>query len=115
LTDHPKNRDPAKPDELLWMRLSPGEIVVDIVAQPRSSRRGALRTGPHGLVIAVNSAPDKGKANDELIEYLADTLRVPRAALMIIRGATSRKKSIRIITHESAKIAARLRRISNPE
>lgn len=115
MTDPPKRREPAAKTDLPWMRIGVDEIVLDIVAQPRSSRRGVVRTGPQGLVIAINSAPDKGKANAELIEYLADVLRVPQAALMIIRGATSGKKSIRIITHETAKIAARLRRIGSPE
>jgi uncharacterized protein (TIGR00251 family) len=115
VTDPPKRRESASKSDSPWMRITAGEIVLDIIAQPRSSRRGVVRAGPQGLAIAINSAPDKGKANDELIEYLADVLRVPQAALMIVRGATSRKKSIRIITHETAKVAARLRRISNPE
>ncbi|MDO8434141.1 MAG: DUF167 domain-containing protein [Candidatus Binatus sp.] len=115
MTDPPNRRERAKPNDPSWMRIGVGEIVIDVSAQPRSSRRGVVRAGPQGLVIAVNSAPEKGKANDELIDYLADELRIPRAAIMMIRGATSRKKIIRIITHEPTRIAARLTRISNPE
>jgi uncharacterized protein len=115
VTGPPNRRESAKHDDSSWMQIGAGEILLDIVVQPRSSRRGVVRAGPQGLVIAINSAPEKGKANDELIEYLADVLRVPQAALMIVRGKTSRKKSIRLITHEIAKIAARLRRISSAE
>ena len=115
MTDSPPHREISKPDVRPWLKIGAGEIVIDIVAQPRSSRRDVVRAGPQGLVIAINSPPDKGKANEELIAYLAKELRVPRAAVMIIRGAASRKKSIRIITHEPARIASRLRRIGSPD
>ena len=118
MSDLPKRRDDsAKIDsakiDSSWMRVGVGEITIDVSAQPRSSRRGVVRSGAQGLVIAINSAPEKGKANDELIEYLADQLRIPRAAIMLVRGATSSKKTVRIITHETARVAARLRKISS--
>ncbi len=111
MTEPPQRRETAKRVDAPWMRIGAGEIVIDVTAQPRSSRRGVVRAGAESLLIAINSAPEKGKANDELIAYLADELRIPKSALMMLRGAASRKKSIRIITHEPAKIAARLRRI----
>ncbi len=114
MSDLPSRRGGNK-GEPSWLRVGVGEVIVEISAKPGSSRRGVVRAGPQGLVIALNSAPEKGKANDELIEYLADELRLPRAALMIVRGAASRHKTIRIITHEAAKVAARLKRISSVE
>jgi hypothetical protein len=65
------------------------------------------------LIIRLNSAPERGNANVELIEYLADQLRVPRSAVMIARGETARRKLIRIVTHQPAKVAARLRKLAN--
>ncbi len=56
-----------------------------------------------------------GNANVELIEYLADQIRVPRSAVMIARGKTSRSKTIRIVTHQPAKVAARLQSLANLE
>jgi uncharacterized protein len=100
-------------DETPWMRVTATEVIIDVVAKPGSPRAGIRRVTAEGLVIAVNAAPDKGKANDELIELVADELRLPRSAVMIVRGATSRKKSVRIITHEPDKAAARLRQIGN--
>jgi uncharacterized protein YggU (UPF0235/DUF167 family) len=40
---------------------------------------------------------------------------VPRSALMIVRGETSRCKTIRIVTHEPARVATRLGQIGNPK
>jgi len=113
MSDPPRRgRDTSEPS---WLRVGVDEVIVEVSAKPSSARRGVVRAGPQGLAIAINSAPEKGQANDELIEYLADELRVPRAALMILRGATSRRKTIRIITHEAARVAARLKRISSVE
>jgi uncharacterized protein len=97
------------------MRVSVDEVVIEVAARPGASKRGVVRGGPGGLVIRLNSAPEKGNANLELIEYLADQLRVPRSAVMIARGKTSRRKTIRIVTHQPAKVAARLRSLANLE
>ena len=37
-------------------------------------------------------------------------MRVPRSALLIVRGETSRRKTIRVVTHEPIKVASRLRK-----
>jgi uncharacterized protein (TIGR00251 family) len=46
--------------------------------------------------VALNSAPEKGRANRELIEFIAQALGVAAAAVTIIRGQTAREKVIRI-------------------
>jgi uncharacterized protein (TIGR00251 family) len=106
--------NPLAPDTP-WMRVADYEVTIEVTARPGASRRGVIAASGERLVVAVHSRPDKGKANDELIEYLAGELRVPRSALIIVRGATSRRKTIRIVTHEPAKAAARLRQIGKPK
>lgn len=93
------------------MRASIDEVVIEVTARPGASRRGVIGVSAERLLIGVNSRPEKGKANDELIEYLARELRVPRSALLIVRGETSRRKTIRIITHEPATVSSRLHQI----
>ena len=97
------------------MRVSVDEVTIEVAARPGASPRGVVRASSDRLVIRLNSAPEKGYANVELIEYLADQLRVPRSAVMIARGKTSRRKTIRIVTHQPAKVAARLRSLANFE
>ncbi len=105
----------APDDDTPWMRVSDDEVTIEVSAKPRAARRGIVRASSGGLVIALNSAPEKGNANSELIEYLADELRLPRSALMIVRGETSRRKTIRIVTHQPSKAAAQLRKLANSE
>jgi uncharacterized protein (TIGR00251 family) len=97
------------------MRVSADEVTIEVAARPGASNRGVVRASLDGLVIRLNSAPEKGNANIELIEYLADELRVPRSAVMIARGKTSRRKTIRIVTHQPAKIAALVRKLATTE
>lgn len=48
--------------------------------------------------VYVTVVPEDGKANKAVIELLAKTLRVPKSALTITHGLTSRDKLIQI-TH----------------
>ena len=97
------------------MRVAVDEVIIEVTARPGTSRRGVIGVTGDRLVVGVNSRPERGKANDELIDYLAKEMRVPRSALMIVRGETARRKTIRIVTHEPAKVASRLRQISKPK
>jgi uncharacterized protein (TIGR00251 family) len=55
-------------------------------------------TGWHGDVLQIKIAapPEKGKANQELIDFLGRTLGVKKSAIAIIKGQTSRNKAIEI-------------------
>ena len=97
------------------MRVAADEVTIEVTARPGASRRGVINASGERLVVGVHSGPQKGKANEELIEYLAGEMRVPKSALMIVRGETSRRKTIRIVTHEPTKVASRLRQIVKPK
>jgi len=59
------------------------------------------------LKARVTAAPEKGKANASLVELLAERLKIPKSAIEIASGETSRVKSIRI-TGDADALAARL-------
>ena len=77
--------------------------------QPRA-RRTEL-AGGHGDAIKVRLAapPVDGAANDELVRFLAESLGVPRRAVRIAAGRTSRRKTVEIDGLGAADVAARLR------
>jgi uncharacterized protein (TIGR00251 family) len=52
----------------------------------------------HGdvLKIKIKAPPDKGKANDELIDFLAKAFRVAKSDISILSGHTGRLKKIEI-------------------
>ncbi len=62
---------------------------------------GARKTGVAGLhgdrlKVKVAAPPEKGRANEELLEFLARALKVPRQALHLTSGATSRAKVVAV-------------------
>ena len=68
-------------------------------------------TGPleDVLKIRLQAQPIEGKANEDLIRYVADMLGVPRSAVQITRGHTNKRKILEIhdrqITPESVRHA----------
>jgi uncharacterized protein YggU (UPF0235/DUF167 family) len=79
-----------------------------VIARPGAAQVGILRVDPRGLVIGVAAAPERGKANAELIETVARMAGVARSAVELIAGPATRQKSLRITCGDPAAIAARL-------
>jgi uncharacterized protein (TIGR00251 family) len=48
------------------------------------------------LKVKVHAPPVEGRANEALCEFLADRLGLPRRAIRVLRGDTSRQKLLRI-------------------
>ena len=67
-------------------------------------------TGIHAdaLKIALTAPPVDGRANEALIAFLADALHLPRARVVLVAGATSRAKMVRITGKSAAEVAAAL-------
>lgn len=63
---------------------------------PRASRN-TITTDENGdLRVYTTVAPTDGKANEAVIKMLADFLKVPKSAIKIIRGNTTRDKVIEV-------------------
>lgn len=95
-----------------WLRTGPGYVTLQISARPGAGRCKVVRADARGLVVALNAPPDKGKANEELIDFLARLIGVPRSAVMIVRGASARQKLLRIVTGTPEAMADRLRTLA---
>ena len=97
-----------------WLICGNGCVTFHVMVRPGASRRGIVRLEPRGIVIALHSPPEKGKANDELVEFLARALKVPRSTITIVRGSGSRTKLVRIAASDPAMIAAALLALAPP-
>jgi hypothetical protein len=78
----------------------------DVLVQPRAARAkiGALHDGR--LKIAVTAPPVDGEANAAVIELVAKALEVPRHAVTVVMGTSSRRKTLRVVGVTPAQIAA---------
>jgi len=70
--------------------------LLEVKVQPRSKSPGVEKVDERRFRVRVSAAPDKGKANREVLERLADYLDVPPSRLTIVRGETSSNKLVRI-------------------
>ena len=73
-----------------------GALLLQLKVQPNASRSGWA--GPHGqrLKIRLQSPPQNGKANRELLRFLSKSLGIVKSNLELIRGQSSRDKTVRI-------------------
>jgi uncharacterized protein (TIGR00251 family) len=49
------------------------------------------------LKVRLTAPPVDGAANDALVAFLADTFGLPKSAITIVRGATSRQKIVEMM------------------
>ncbi|HAL45238.1 MAG: hypothetical protein A2Y12_18675 [Planctomycetes bacterium GWF2_42_9] len=73
-----------------------GRIVFNIKVVPGSSK--TLIAGLYNGMIKVrlSAAPEKGKANQALIELLAENFNIPKNSITILSGLTSKIKQVSI-------------------
>lgn len=84
----------------------PGCAVLRLHVQP-----GAARTelaGAHGdrLRVRLAAPPVDGAANRLLLEFLAERLALPRRNLVLLRGATGRRKDVQVQDAGPERLAA---------
>jgi len=64
--------------------------------QPGASTTEVVGELGDRLKVRVAAPPADGRANAELVRFLADTLGVSRSEVEITRGQASRSKSVRV-------------------
>ena len=64
--------------------------------QPRSAKKGACGIVGDRLKIKLHAPPVGGEANEELIELLAEMVKVKKSAIRILKGTVSKDKIIEI-------------------
>jgi uncharacterized protein (TIGR00251 family) len=64
--------------------------------QPRSSRNGFVGIIGDAAKLAITAPPVDGKANQAVIEFLADLFHVAKSSVVIISGETGRNKLVGI-------------------
>ena len=70
-------------------------LIIEVKVVPQSGKNGwKLESGR--LKCYLKSAPERGKANSELIDLIAKALNIPKYHVTIISGATIRLKCIKI-------------------
>ncbi len=73
-----------------------GGLIFSVRVLPKSSKSEIVGEIDGALKIKIKSPPVDGAANIELIKVLAKFFDVPKSAVEIIKGQTSKTKQIKI-------------------
>ncbi len=68
-------------------------LLLAIKVSPNASKNEIIKTDD-GIKIKITSQPVDGKANKAVVEFLSKQLKVPKSNFEIIKGQTSKDKTI---------------------
>jgi len=86
-----------------------GGVRLEIRVMPRASRAALAGVRDGRLVVRVSAPPVEGAANDAAVEVLAHALDLPRQAVRIVAGGTSRNKTVAVAGVTETYVRERLR------
>jgi 23S rRNA pseudouridine2457 synthase len=94
--DYALHRSKAMPPIPTYLRAQADAVLLSVKLQPRASRTEI--SGPAGddLRIKVTAPPVDHAANEALIEFLAARLHCAKNRVELLKGATARRKLIRL-------------------
>ena len=92
-SDRPKNAQATPPAPAFLCETVDG-LVLTVKAQPRASRNKLGELAGTEWKIWVTAPPVDSAANSAILEFLADELGLARSQVELVRGETSRHKTI---------------------
>lgn len=82
-----------------------GAVLVNVHVMPNAAMTRAQGQHDGALRVRLHAPPVDGKANLTLQAWLADTLGIPKSAVELLRGSTSRRKQLRVAPGHAAQAA----------
>lgn len=79
-----------------WQRDDGDALVLSLHVQPGAKRTEVAGTYGVALKIRLAAPAVDGKTNAELIRWLAEAFGVPQRNVSLLRGETSRAKTVRV-------------------
>ncbi len=79
---------------MTWIKTSKMGVLLDIHLTPKASRDE--NSGLHGdsLKVKIKAPPVDGKANTYLVRFIAEKLGISKSRVSLVRGETSREKTV---------------------
>lgn len=70
-------------------------VIINCKISPNASKNEIIKTDD-GIKIKITAQPVDGKANKALIEFLSKQLKIPKTSIEILKGHTSKEKTVLI-------------------
>ena len=73
-----------------------GSLIIPVRVVPRAKKNEIVGVEGGAVKIRIAAPPVRGKANEALVEFLAQALGVRKGQVEIVRGQRARNKTIRV-------------------
>jgi uncharacterized protein (TIGR00251 family) len=85
-------------------------VTLSVWASPGARRSDIVGEADGSLRVRLAAPAHEGRANAELVRFIAARLEVPRGAVTLVTGASARRKVLRVsgITEQEARRRLRL-------
>lgn len=93
---------------VVWCSAVAGGVRIVLHVSPGAKRTEVLGLHGDALKMRLQAPPIEGRANEALIRYLSDILGVPRSAITLTHGQTSRRKMLEIRDVEAGQVVLAL-------
>jgi hypothetical protein len=96
--------------KLGWCSALAAGVRLAVQITPNAKKTEVIGVLDDALKLKLQAPPIEGRANEALVRYLAERLDVPRSAVSITHGQTSKRKliEVRSSTLDPAEVAERL-------
>lgn len=96
-----------------WLQITgKGDLQITVHVQPGAKTTSCAGIHGDALKIRLHAPPVDGKANQALIAWLAKTLGCPQSTIELIRGQTSRRKTLSISTSHADALSRQLQTLA---
>jgi uncharacterized protein len=90
------------------VRDAPDGCTLVLRVHPGAKRDAIIGLHNGAIKISLTTPPVDGRANDAVIAFLAERLRLPRARIALVSGLANRSKTVRITGMNADEVTARL-------
>lgn len=79
-------------------------FLLNLRISPNASKNEIIKSDDGSIKVKITAQPVDGKANKAIIEFLSKTFKIPKTSIDIVRGETSKDKTVLFKTNDVDKI-----------
>ena len=98
-----------EPSPMACIVVVPEGIDLIVRAQPGAKKTGVLGLVGDAIKLGVSAPPEDGKANEALVELVADLLGVRKSVVSLVSGKSARGKRFRIVGISAEEAASHIK------
>ena len=85
------------------VKLTKDGFITNIKISPNAKKNEIISEGEI-FKIKITAQPIDGKANKALIEFLSKNFKIPKTSIKILKGETSKEKTVLFMTQDPEKL-----------